>query len=69
MKRNTTIYDVAKEAQVSIATVSRTLARPEKVRVQTKQAVLKAMDKLNWLPDTNAQRIALILAEYRKHRI
>ena len=69
MKRKTSIYDVAELAGVSIATVSRTLAKPEKVRPLTKEAVFNAIDALNWLPDKNAQEIALLLGQYRKHRI
>jgi len=65
-KNNFTIYDVAQKAGVSIATVSRTISRPEKVRPATQKAVLSAMVALDWQPDKNAQALALILASYRK---
>ena len=65
-KRNITIYDVADTAGVSIATVSRTIAKPHVVRPTTRDRVLNAMVALNWQPDATAQALALILAEYRR---
>lgn len=65
-KRNTTIYDVAGLAKVSIATVSRTIAKPEIVRPTTRDKVLTAMIALDWQPDATAQALALLLAKYRK---
>lgn len=65
-KRNTTIYDVADVAGVSIATVSRTIAKPDVVRPTTRDKVLTAMVALNWQPDATAQALALLLAKYRK---
>ena len=67
MQKNTVnIYDVATLSGVSIATVSRTIAKPDIVRPTTRAKVLSAMVQLNWQPDTNAQALALILAQYRK---
>ncbi len=49
-----TIYDVAKKAGVSPATVSRVLNEPEKVAVEKKAAVLKAIDELKFVPKADA---------------
>jgi LacI family transcriptional regulator len=65
-KNNVNIYDVAGLAGVSIATVSRTIAKPDVVRPATRAKVVGAMVQLNWQPDANAQALALILAQYRK---
>ena len=45
MKR-VTIYDVAKEANVSLATVSRVINGSDVVKLQTKQRVDEAIKKL-----------------------
>ena len=65
-KNSVNIYDVATLSGVSIATVSRTIAKPDIVRPTTRAKVLNAMVQLNWQPDANAQALALILAQYRK---
>ncbi len=44
------IKDVAKEAQVSIATVSRVLNNIDVVNEDTKKKVLDAIDKLGYRP-------------------
>ncbi len=49
-----TIYDVAREAGVSIATVSRVLNSPQQVQEATRQRVLSAIDKLNFVPRVEA---------------
>ena len=46
-----TIMDVAKEAGVSIATVSRIINRSGNVKDATRQKVLAAMEQLGYLPD------------------
>lgn len=51
---NVTIYDVAQEAKVSIATVSRVLNSPSKVNPETRQHVLAAIDKLKFVPKAEA---------------
>ncbi|SDP09648.1 LacI family transcriptional regulator [Paenibacillus sp. yr247] len=43
-----TIYDVAKEAGVSVATVSRVINQLDGVRIATKQRVLKAVEQLQY---------------------
>jgi DNA-binding LacI/PurR family transcriptional regulator len=49
-----TIYDVASRAGVSIATVSHTLNRPQRVNAATRQRVLEAIDELGYVPKATA---------------
>ncbi|MBI5303465.1 MAG: LacI family DNA-binding transcriptional regulator [Chloroflexi bacterium] len=49
-----TVYDVAKKAKVSIATVSRVLNSPEKVQASTRKRVLAAIDALGFVPRAEA---------------
>ncbi|CAM4294836.1 substrate-binding domain-containing protein [Erysipelothrix inopinata] len=58
MKR-VTIYDVAKEAGVSLATVSRVINGLEIVREETRVKVEDAIDKLGYKPNAVAQGLAL----------
>lgn len=58
MKR-VTIYDVAKEAKVSLATVSRVINGLEIVRDDTRIRVNDAIDKLGYKPNAIAQGLAL----------
>ncbi len=58
MKR-VTIYDVAKEAGVSLATVSRVINGSDVVRSQTKEKVENAIKKLGYKPNAIAQGLAL----------
>lgn len=44
-----TIRDVARKAKVSVATVSRVLNSPSRVRVPTRDKVLKAMEQCNYV--------------------
>ena len=50
-----TIKDVAKEANVSIATVSRVINGKDKVKKLTKEKVQTAINKLNYVPDRAAR--------------
>ncbi|MBB3047928.1 LacI family repressor for deo operon, udp, cdd, tsx, nupC, and nupG [Litorivivens lipolytica] len=50
-----TIKDVAKMAGVSIATVSRTLAEPEKVSEKTRAKVMKAVESSGYVTNTLAR--------------
>lgn len=59
MDNRITIYDVAKEAGVSLATVSRVINNSEAVKKSTKDKVLSAIDKLNYVPNAVAQGLAL----------
>jgi LacI family transcriptional regulator, galactose operon repressor len=53
-----TIYDVAQAAGVSIATVSRALNSLDSVRPATRAKVLRAMERLNFVPNANAQGLS-----------
>lgn len=53
-----TVYDVAKRAGVSTATVSFTFRRPDKVRPQTREKVLVAARELDYVPSANARGLA-----------
>ncbi|MFH1524900.1 MAG: LacI family DNA-binding transcriptional regulator [Chloroflexota bacterium] len=54
-----TIYDVAKHAGVSIATVSRMLNAPDKVNGETRERILAAIDTLAFVPKAEARARAL----------
>ncbi len=58
MKR-VTIYDVAKEAGVSLATVSRVINGSNVVKRPTRDRVQAAVDKLGYKPNAIAQGLAL----------
>lgn len=58
MKR-ITIYDVAKEADVSLATVSRVINDSNVVREDTRVRVQEAIEKLGYKPNAIAQGLAL----------
>lgn len=58
MKR-ITIYDVANEADVSLATVSRVINGSEVVREDTRIKVQEAIEKLGYKPNAIAQGLAL----------
>ncbi|WP_052486915.1 LacI family DNA-binding transcriptional regulator [Gordoniibacillus kamchatkensis] len=53
-----TIQDVAKYADVSIATVSRVLNNPEKVSEETRERVMEAVNKLNYFPNEKAKSLS-----------
>ncbi len=56
MKReNTTIYDIASEVGVSIATVSRVLRGETNVSPATREKVQQAMDRFNYRPSSIAR--------------
>lgn len=58
MLKRPTVYDVAQEAGVSIATVSFTFRQPERVKATTRETVLEAARKLNYVPSANARGLA-----------
>jgi len=58
MSNNSTIYDVAGAAGVSLATVSRVLNNPEKVKPETRRRVLKAIADLEYRPNAIARGLA-----------
>lgn len=57
--KRVTIYDVAEEAGVSLATVSRVINGLEIVRDETREKVEAAIDKLGYKPNAVAQGLAL----------
>jgi DNA-binding LacI/PurR family transcriptional regulator len=56
-KMKPTIYDVAKEAGVSIATVSKVINNNGNTTEKTKKKVLHAMEKLNYYPSAVASAL------------
>ena len=64
MQDKITIKDIAKEAGVSISTVSRVINGSSPVKKETKERVLKAINKLNYYPDALARSLRI----YRYHR-
>jgi LacI family transcriptional regulator len=56
---NNTIKEVAKEANVSIATVSRVLNGKDKVRRSTRLKIEEAIKKLNFQPNTAARTMVI----------
>lgn len=53
-----TIEDVARAAGVSAMTVSRVINKEKNVREETRQTVLKTIEKLNYSPNTAARNLA-----------
>ncbi len=53
-----TIRDVAKHAQVSVATVSRVLNNSARVREHTRQRVLTAIEELGFSPNSAARQLS-----------
>ena len=58
MSNKVTIYNVALSADVSLATVSRVLNNPEKVKKETRDRVLKVIDELGYRPNAIARGLA-----------
>src|SRR5262249_3078467 len=56
--RAATLYDVARAAGVSTATVSRVISGSDPVRLTTRQRVLEAIEELGYVPDGSAQSLA-----------
>ena len=57
LPRKPTISDVARWAGISTATVSRTLATPEKVTARTRAIVLEAVRKIGYVPNLAARNL------------
>ncbi|MDM5340437.1 LacI family DNA-binding transcriptional regulator [Fictibacillus enclensis] len=53
------IRDVAEQANVSIATVSRVLSKPETVAEETMKKVMKVIELLNYQPNAAARQLRL----------
>ncbi len=58
MDKKTTIYDVAREANVSLATVSRVINGSNVVKKATKDRVLEVIDRLDFKPNEIARGLA-----------
>jgi DNA-binding LacI/PurR family transcriptional regulator len=58
-EENPTIYDVARLAGLSIATVSRVINSPEQVNEVTKNKVLRIIDELGYIPKAEARARAI----------
>jgi DNA-binding LacI/PurR family transcriptional regulator len=58
-----TIYDIARQAKVGIATVSRVLNGSGRVAEDTREAVRRAVEDLGWRPSRAARRLAARGAE------
>ena len=56
--RKVTIQDIAREANVSISTVSRALNNGDAVTDEKREAVFRAVDKLGYQPNVFAQGLA-----------
>lgn len=52
-----TIYEVARRARVSTATVSRVLSQPDVVAPATRRRVLQAVERLGYQPNSTAQNL------------
>ncbi|MGY3724612.1 transcriptional regulator, LacI family [Granulicatella balaenopterae] len=57
-KQTVTIYDVAREAGVSMATVSRVVNENQNVKETTKKKVLEVIDRLDYRPNAVARGLA-----------
>lgn len=57
-KKDVTVYDIAKEAGVSVATVSRVLNDSAPVRAKTKEKVVAVMEKHNFQPNALARSLS-----------
>src|SRR5437879_2513008 len=51
------IFEVARKAGVSTATVSRVLSRPDMVSRETRRKVMKAVDLLGYVPNATAKNL------------
>jgi LacI family transcriptional regulator len=56
--RVVTVYDIARQAGVSTATVSRVMHGSDLVRPQTRQRVVDVIERLGFVPDASAQGLS-----------
>ena len=72
VRRRTTLNDIAKVAGVSRSTVSRTLNNPEKVKVSTRNKVVKVIKKMGYKPRVRKRglvsRRTNVAKEYLKYK-
>lgn len=57
--KKSTIYDIAREANLSIGTVSRVLNKKGSYSQRAEREIMQAMERLNYIPNVNAQNLAL----------
>lgn len=57
MRRMSSLKEVAKLANVSLMTVSRVINEPQKVKQSTYQAVMRAIEQLQYVPNLSAKKI------------
>lgn len=60
------LSDVAKKAGVSVATVSRTLNHPDKVRESTRKRVLKVIEEMGGYKSKGRRNVATKYLEYKE---
>lgn len=58
MKQESNIYEIAKEAGVSIATVSRVINHSSAVSEKSRKRVTEAIKKLNYVPNSTARSLS-----------
>lgn len=58
IKRNVTIYDIAKEANVSAATVSRVLNKTTNVKSDKEKMILELVEKYSFVPNNSARSLS-----------
>jgi len=56
-KKYASIYDIAREAGVSVTTVSRVINNPDKVNSKTRRKIYAIMEKMNYTPNALAQSL------------
>jgi DNA-binding LacI/PurR family transcriptional regulator len=59
MNKRATIKDVAAEARVSPATISYVLNNKESISAETRERVLRAIEKLNYVPNLSARGLVV----------
>lgn len=59
LRREATIRDVARDADVSVASVSRTLNQPDSVHPETRERVLKVIEQLRYVPHAGARSLSM----------
>jgi DNA-binding LacI/PurR family transcriptional regulator len=57
-ERKVTIHDIAREAGVSVATVSRAFSHPERVRTATREQILAISEQRQFVADAMARSLA-----------
>ena len=57
-RRRTKLVDIATQAEVSVATVSRVLSKPETVRPELRERVQRVLEKHPYVPDGAASALA-----------